>query len=140
MHTIKPKKGSRKKSVRVGRGLAKKGTYSGKGVKGQKSRAGSSGLQKLGIRKIMLSIPKKRGFTSQKDKPETVNVGVLNKTFQDGAKINPKALQSHGLIEGSPVGVKILGDGDLGIKLNVLGCKVSKTAKEKIEKAGGSVK
>lgn len=139
LHTIKPAKGSRKTGKRVGRGLSKGGSYSGRGVKGQRARSGGrSGLQKKALRHIMLSIKKNRGFKSLKPKPEVVNVSSIAKAFPDGAKVTPKALYDKGLIptEGK---VKVLGDGSIAIKVIVEGCNVSATAKAKIEKAGGSI-
>lgn len=139
LHTIKPASGARKSSKRVGRGLSKGGSYSGRGVKGQRARAGGrSGLQKKGIRQIMLSMKKSRGFKSPYAKSMVVNLGAIAKAFPDGAKVNPKALAEKGLIP-SEGAVKVLGDGVIAIKVIVEGCAVSAAAKEKIEKAGGSI-
>lgn len=139
LHTIKSPKGARKTGKRVGRGLSKGGSYSGRGVKGQRARSGGrAGLQKKAIRHIMLSIKKNRGFKSLKAKLLVVNVGTLAKNFPDGAKITPKALLEKGLIA-SEGKVKVLGEGSIGIKVVVDGCAVSETAKQKIESAGGSV-
>jgi large subunit ribosomal protein L15 len=138
LHTIKPKKGSRKASKRVGRGLGSKGTYSGRGVKGQGARSGVTGLQLKGFRTVMLATPKSRGFKSLESKPSVVNVGDLNKAFSDGAKVTPKGLLQRGLVTNADK-IKILGDGALAVKLTVTGCLVSAGAKAKIEKAGGSV-
>ncbi len=141
LHNIKPKKGSRKSKKRVGRGNASgKGTYAGRGVKGQRARSGGrSGLKLKGIRPIMLAQPKVRGFKSGKTPPAVVNISILNKTFADGAKVTPKALQKKGLVENIAAGVKILAKGDIGVKLTIEGCKVSEAAKAKIEGAGGRV-
>jgi len=140
LHTIHPKKGSKKTRKRVGRGDAGTGTYSGRGSKGQRSRSGGkSGLKLKGLRKIMLAQPKKRGFTSSRTPASIVNVSDLNKMFADGAKVTPEAIQKKGLVESITSGVKILANGDLAVKLNVEGCKVSEAAKAKIEKAGGKV-
>ena len=140
LHTIQPKKGSHKTKKRVGRGLASKGRYSGRGSKGQRSRSGGkSGLKLKGIRTIMLAIPKKRGFNSNKPKAQVVNVGDLAKAFKEGSKIAPKQLLSKELISNTKVKVKILGRGTIGIKVSVSGCLVSESAKAKIEKAGGEV-
>ena len=139
LHTIHSKKGARRRAIRVGRGLARKGTFSGRGVKGQRARSGGrAGLKLKGLRHIMLSIPKKRGFRGPRRKPATVNVGDLAKYFSDGALVNAKTLQKKGLLVGaSPV--KILGDGAMGIKITVEGCAVSRVAKKKIEMAGGRI-
>ena len=88
LHTIKPAKGSRKTGKRVGRGLSKGGSYSGRGVKGQRARAGGrSGLQKKGIRHIMLALKKNRGFKSPYEKSMVVNLGTIASAFPDGAKV-----------------------------------------------------
>lgn len=140
LHSLQPKKGSRKSKKRVGRGLGSTGRYSGRGIKGQRSRSGGkSGLKLKGLRKIMLSIPKKRGFKSGRLKPEVVNVADISKNFADGAKISPKTLLKKGLITHGDQGVKILGDGAIAIKVTVADCAVSGAAKTKIEEAGGTV-
>lgn len=139
LHTIKPNKGARKSAKRVGRGLGSTGTYSGKGVKGQASRAGASGLQLKGIRALMLSIPKQRGFKSQKPKAKVLNVGDLATWFKDGDLITPDILSKRGIIEKAPGGIKILGTGDIAIKVTIKGCKVSASAAEKVTAAGGNI-
>ena len=139
LHSLQPKKG-KKTRKRVGRGLASKGTYSGRGLKGQRSRSGGkSGLRLRGIRAIMLNIPKSRGFKSMRPKAEVVNLDKLSKAFSDGAKVTPKAIMGKQLVSDNAKIVKILGDGEISIKLHIKDCKVSKTAREKIEKAGGSI-
>jgi large subunit ribosomal protein L15 len=140
LHSIKPKKGSRQEPKRVGRGLGSTGTYSGRGVKGQKARSGGrAGLKLKGLRKMMLSIPKSRGFTGPSWKPATVNVGDVAKAFENGATVNPQALLNKGLVASINRGVKVLGDGSIAIRITVEGCKVSLPAKKKIEAAGGKI-
>ena len=139
LHTIKPKKGARKSRKRVGRGLASKGTYSGRGVKGQRSRSGVSGLKLKGLRDLMLAQPKQRGFKSSQVKPATVNVGKLAKVFSDGDVVTPKLLEQKGLVDVTSAGVKVLGDGSIGIKIILKGCRTTKSAKVKILEAGGKV-
>lgn len=141
LHQLKPKKGSRKTIKRVGRGLGSKGTYSGRGTKGQRARSGGrSGLQLKGLRKIMLSTPKQRGFTSQYAKAAVVNLSDLARKFAAGEKVTVDTLHKKGLIRNTSSGAKILGKGALAIKLSVEGCAVSASAREAIEKAGGSIK
>ena len=140
LHNIQPKKGSKKTKKRIGRGLGSKGRYSGRGLKGQRARAGGkSGLKLKGLRQVMLATPKKRGFKSQKPKPEAINLGVIARFFPNDAKITPQVLIKKGLVEKSPGGVKILGRGDLTIKLTVSDCYLTRGAKQKIEAAGGTV-
>jgi len=131
-----------KKSKRVGRG-GKRGTYSGRGIKGQKARAGKK-LKPL-IREWIKRYPKLRGanFKSWKLKPAVLNIEDLEKKFKASEEISPDALLKRRLIrkiKGRIPKVKILGKGKLTKKLIISGCQVSKTAKEKIEKAGGTIK
>lgn len=140
LHTIKAFPHSRKKVKRVGRGLGSTGTYSGRGQKGQKARSGGKkGLKMLGMRRIILSTPKLRGFKSFYPKMAAVNVMSLEKKFNDGERVTPKTLLEKGLVGKMKVAVKILGDGELKKKLIIEGCAVSAGAREKIEKAGGKI-
>jgi len=140
LHTLHPKRGSRKTSVRVGRGLSKKGSYSGRGSKGQRSRSGGkSGLRLKGLRVVMLGIPKRRGFTSLAQPYQVVNVGSLAKVFVEGQVVTPTTLVEKKLISSPSRPVKILGKGTINIKVTVKECRLSAQAKEKIEKAGGTV-
>lgn len=141
LHKIKSFPGSRKKVKRVGRGLGSKGTYSGRGQKGQKARSGGrKGLKLLGMKRIILSTPKLRGFKSPYAKMSVVNVSDLEKKFKDGEIVNPKTLLEKRLVGKMNVAVKILGDGELKKKLIIEKCAVSASAKEKVEKAGGQIK
>jgi large subunit ribosomal protein L15 len=140
LHTISPKKGSTKPKKRIGRGLGSKGTYSGRGVKGQRARSGGrSGLQLKGIRGIMLSTPKMRGFTSGYPRMQIVSVADISKHFKTGAKITPNILFKAGLVDSAKGPVKVLGDGTIAIQITLAQCKVSSSAKQKIEAAGGTV-
>lgn len=140
LHSLKPKSGSRRDKKRVGRGLGSTGTYSGRGVKGQRARSGGrSGLKLKGLRPLMLATPKRRGFNVSKPSPVVVNIGDLAKAFANGAKVDPKALLKKGLISDMTGGVKILGKGEIGITLSISGCLISASAKQKIEKAGGAI-
>lgn len=140
LHTIKASKHSKKDPKRVGRGLGSKGTYSGRGVKGQRARSGGrSGLKLRGFRKILLSTPKNRGFKSLNTKAQIVRLEDLAKSFSDGSKVTPKLLFKKKLIKKENEEVKVLGNGTIQIKIILEGCQFSASAKEKIEKAGGSV-
>jgi len=135
-----PKGDANRKRKRLGRGNASgSGTYAGRGLKGQKSRSGTSGLKLKGIRRRILSIPKLRGFTSMSAKNAVVNVGELEKAFTAGAVVSPKTLVKKGLIITPRNGVKILSEGALTKALTFRKVKVSAKAKEKIEKAGGKL-
>lgn len=138
LHTISANAGARKRGQRVGRGLARKGKTSGRGMKGQRARAGGKGGLKLkGLRKTLLRVPKLRGFQSLSPKPEVVNVSDLNRV--KGAVVTPKSLKAAGLIEYTSRGVKILSVGEIQDSVVVQGCKVSKGAAEKIVAAGGKI-
>lgn len=141
LHTIKPNTKSKTKK-RVARG-GKRGSYSGRGIKGQKSRAGRK--MRPQIRDIIKKIPKKRGyrFSSFREKPVSVNLHKLEEAFKNGAEVNPRTLLKAGLIEykkGKVPMVKLLDSGTLKKKLSVSGCQTSESAKKKIEKVGGKVK
>lgn len=150
LHQLKPttKHKSRK---RVGRG-GKRGTFSGRGSKGQKSRAGARirpGFRG-GDNPIWKLFPKQRGATKKVDikharfrvakkESEVVNLGALNSFFQDGDNVSSKILVQKGII-GAGKRIKILGDGELDKKLNFSGVMFSKQARDKILKAGGTIK
>lgn len=141
IHELKPKHKKADKK-RVGRG-GKKGTYSGKGNKGQKSRAGRKMVPI--IRELIKRYPKLKGYKTFRvdDFTAVVNLDVLEKISKDGETINPENLLKKGIVskmKGKTPKVKILGTGKITKKLIVENCKTSKTAKEAIEKAGGSVK
>jgi large subunit ribosomal protein L15 len=139
LHTLK-RQHPNKKFKQVGRG-GTRGKTSGRGGKGQTARAGNK--RRPEIRDIIKKLPKLRGyrFQSFEIKASPVNVGALN-VFESGAVVNPKTLFEKNLIRrvnGTISNVKILGTGELSKKLSIVGCKVSKTARTKIEKAGGSI-
>lgn len=141
IHELKVKHTNKGKR-RIGRG-GKKGTYSGKGIKGQKSRAGRKMVPI--IRELIKKYPKLRGY--RRIMPDkflaSVNLSILEKKYDDGGNVNPQNLISKGIvrmIKGRIPEIKILGSGKLSKKLTVESCKFSKTAKQAIEKAGGVVK
>lgn len=126
-----------KKRKQIGRG-GKRGSYSGRGMKGQKARSGGkSGLKALGMKQIIRRIPKKPGFKSLRPKMATVNISVLDRKFQDGQTVGVREFLKAGLIETAAFGVKILADGELKKKLTVLADAFSAGAKKAIEAAGG---
>ena len=134
---------------RVGRGLGSgKGRYSGRGLKGQKSRAGSHKMRagfEGGQMPIYMRLGKQRGPYSKDAMPIgphrtstiPVNLRDLDRVFDDGSEVSLDALIEKGLIKNTRTDVKILGDGELTKKITVRASKFSATAKEKIEKAGG---
>jgi len=131
-----------KDSKRVGRG-GKKGTYSGRGCKGQKSRAGRK-MQPY-MREIIKRYPKIRGYRQELRTEDSVcvNLKTLDKNFEKGDKITPEVLADKKLIRkisGKIPLVKILGNGEITKALTIEDCLISKVAREKVEKAGGTIK
>lgn len=132
-----------KKRKRVGRG-GKRGTYSGRGLKGQKARAGRR--LKPAIRELIKKYPKLRGYRQRGKikglKITILNLEILEKKFNPGEKINPETLLKKRIIrkmKGKIPKVKILGEGGMKKPLIIEDCDISKSAKEKIEKAGGKI-
>lgn len=131
---------------RIGRG-GKRGSYSGRGVKGQKSRAGRK--LRPAQRDLILRLPKMRGFRNKikKDKPIIFNLGDLSlllkthSTTRAPLTVNKEFLAQCGIISSKYEGeIKILSQGDIGIPVIIQDIAVSKKTAEKIEKAGGKVK
>jgi large subunit ribosomal protein L15 len=140
LSNLGPAKGSRKKKVRVGRGIGSKlGKTSGAGNKGQKSRRGYSRRRGFegGQMPLHRRIPK-RGFHN----PFTVEFSVINleelNVFPAGETVTPELLRAHGFIRRATGPIKVLGDGELKNKLIVHAHAFSASAKEKITKAGGT--
>lgn len=130
------RKTKNRKQKRVGRGRASgRGKTSGRGTKGQKARAGHKMMP--AIREVLKKLPKRRGysFKSIQEKPLALNVSTLERLFAAGDTVNAKTLAERGVKQT----VKILGEGELSKKLTIAGLKVSGSAREKIEKAGGSI-
>ena len=150
LHSLKPAQ-PRKTRKRVGRGMGSgTGRYSGRGIKGQKSRAGSHKLPagfEGGQMPIDMRLPKLRGNTSADAMPigpfrtysQPVNLRHLEERFEAGDEVTPETLKAKRLIRKVTVDVKVLGVGELSKALSVSAHGFSKTAKDKIEKAGGSV-
>jgi len=142
MDDLRPDEGATKQRRRVGRGPGSgSGKTSGRGTKGQNARAGGGvrpGFEG-GQLPLQRRMPYKRGFTNVWATPwETVNIGSLAELGADGA-ITPEILAAHGLIRSTRFPVKILGDGELDGAVTVHAHAFSKSARERIEQAGGSV-
>ncbi|KYO63913.1 50S ribosomal protein L15 [Thermovenabulum gondwanense] len=139
LHDLRPAEGSNKKAKRVGRGIGSgHGKTATRGHKGQKARTGGGvrpGFEG-GQMPLYRRIPK-RGFTNVfKKEFVVVNVKALN-DFEDNTRVTPEMLIEKGIIKTIRDGVKILGDGELTKKLEVVAHAFSKSAIEKIEAAGG---
>ena len=140
----------RKNRKRVGRGLGSgKGRYSGRGIKGQKSRAGSHRMRagfEGGQMPLAMRIPKLRGNTSRDAMPvgpfrtysQPVNLRDLDR-FEAGEEVTPESLKAKGLIRSIRKDVKLLGIGELTKKLSITVHGASATAREKVEAAGGTL-
>jgi large subunit ribosomal protein L15 len=140
----------RRERKRVGRGLGSgKGRYSGRGIKGQKARSGSHTMRpgfEGGQMPIYMRLGKQRGPYSKDAMPVgphrtatiPVNLRDLERVFDDGSEVTLEALIEKGLIKNTRIDVKILGQGELKKKLTVTAHAFSASAREKIEKAGGT--
>lgn len=143
-HQLKRKNPNTKRMI-VARG-GTRGKTAGRGGKGQSARAGNK--RRPEWRDIIKKLPKLRGRGVNQNKPVTdsltvVNIAVLEKHFSNKDAVTPASLVAHGIVStysGRIPAIKILGDGELTKSLEISGCTISASAKEKIEKAGGSVK
>ena len=147
LHELQPKT-KFAKARRVGRG-GKRGKTSGRGMKGQKARSGHS--LRPEVRDTIKKLPKLRGHGKNRArtindatvKPMVVNISMLEARYEAGEQVSPKSLGARGVItvskgaKKSPV--KVLGTGTLTKKLTISGCAVSASAREAIEKAGGTI-
>jgi large subunit ribosomal protein L15 len=139
LSNLKPPRGSRHRKVRVGRGMGSKlGKTSGAGNKGQQSRRGYS--RRAGFEGGQMPLHRrlpKRGFSSPFPTDfAVVNIEDLN-VFSAGETVTPEALTGKGLVRAQRDGVKVLGDGELKVALTVRAHAFSKSAEEKIARAGG---
>ncbi|HEY4528139.1 MAG TPA: 50S ribosomal protein L15 [Candidatus Paceibacterota bacterium] len=130
-----------KKPRRIGRG-GKRGSYSGRGIKGQKSRSGRRIRPQL--RDVLKKLPKKRGYGAARisKKIAVVNLEDLERSFEKNSTVSPSSLFEKGLIRkigGKIPAVKILGKGTLSKPLTLKGFSFSKSARAAIEKAGGTI-
>lgn len=134
LNEIKKAKGSTQTKKRVGRGNASgHGTYSTRGLKGQKSRSGVSGLKRLGMRMQLLQTPKSRGFKSPKQKNQVISIKAINNNFKDGEIVSKDSLMAKGLILKKGVPVKILGKEKLTVKIKVEGLKMSESVASQLK-------
>jgi large subunit ribosomal protein L15 len=150
LSTLRPAQ-ARKDRKRVGRGLGSgKGRYSGRGIKGQKSRSGSAKMPagfEGGQMPIDMRAPKLRGNTSADAMPigpfrtysHPVNLRDLDRVFADGDTVDLETMVEKGLLKNTKTDVKVLGTGELTKKLSVTAHSFSASAREKIEGAGGTV-
>jgi large subunit ribosomal protein L15 len=149
LHSLKPAPGSRKQRKRIGRGEGSGyGKTSGRGHKGAGARSGNKRRVRFegGQNPIHMRMRKLRGPTMKKSMPfekfrtktQPVNLRDLEERFDNGAEVTPDALREAGLATRRDVPVKVLGDGELTKPLTVHAHRFSKSAREKIEAAGGT--
>jgi large subunit ribosomal protein L15 len=140
-HEIRRPRGARKPRRRLGRGTSQgQGKTAGRGTKGQLARTGPGlpGWFEGGQTPLHMRVPKLRGFKNRFRKSFiAVNVGRLSQYAADG-KVSPDTLAAKGLV-GKDARIKVLGDGAISARLEVHAHKVSATARQKIESAGGSI-
>ncbi len=143
LHDLHPDPGAHKRKRRVGRGIsAGQGKTAGRGTKGQKARPGGGKAPYFegGQLPLVRRLPFKRGFTNIfRVEYQEVSVEKLAKAFKKGAEVTPEALKERRLIGDSDKPVVILGNGELKVKLTVSAHRFTKSAREKIEAAGGTV-
>jgi large subunit ribosomal protein L15 len=149
LHSLKPAPGSRKQRKRIGRGEGSgTGKTSGRGHKGAGARSGNKRRVRFegGQNPIHMRMRKLRGPTMKKSMPfekfrtrtQPVNLRDLEERFDSGAEVTPDSLRESGLATRRAVPVKVLGDGELSKPLTVHAHRFSKSAREKIEAAGGT--
>lgn len=142
MEQIKAPIGANRKKTIVGRGTGSKGRTSGRGHDGQNSRSG--GGTRPGFEGGQMPLYRRiahRGFSNYpfKETYTVINVSRLDDNYKDGDLVNEESLREKGLLKGKKSLIKILGNGEIKIKLDVQVKKVSSSAKVKIEKAGGKI-
>jgi large subunit ribosomal protein L15 len=151
IHDLRPAEGSVTRKTRVGRGIAAgKGKTAGRGTKGQRSRAGASipAWFEGGQTPLHIRIPKLRGFRNVNDvEYEVVNVGAISAAVEAGrlrqekgapVTVNSDTLKAAGLVRRDRLPLKVLGNGEVSAKLFVLADAFTRSAREKIEAAGGT--
>ncbi|MFK5582689.1 MULTISPECIES: 50S ribosomal protein L15 [unclassified Serinicoccus] len=139
VHHLRPAPGAKTAKTRVGRGEASKGKTAGRGTKGTKARYQVPATFEGGQTPMHMRLPKLRGFKNPfKVTYQVVNLDMLASLFPEGGTVSAQEMVAKGAVrKGQPV--KVLGSGDISVKLDVTAHKFSASAKEKIEAAGGSV-
>ena len=139
LHHLRPAEGSKKERTRVGRGEGSKGKTAGRGTKGTKARYQVRPGFEGGVVRLVMRTPKLRGFKNPfRVEYQVVNVEKLAELYPAGGNVTVADLVAKGAVRKNEL-VKVLGDGDIAVKLNVSVDKVSRSAAEKIVAAGGSV-
>jgi large subunit ribosomal protein L15 len=138
LHDLKPAPGAKTPRTRVGRGDGSKGKTAGRGTKGTKARKNVPATFEGGQMPIHMRLPKLKGFRNRfRTEYEIVNVGDINKLVPEGGSVGVDELVAKGAVRKNSL-VKVLGDGELSVKVEVSAHKFSGSAREKITAAGGS--
>jgi large subunit ribosomal protein L15 len=140
LHDLRPAPGAHKTKQRLGRGEGSKGKTAGRGTKGTKARYQVPVGFEGGQVPLQRRLPKLKGFSNAlfKTDYQVVNLGRLAELFPAGSEVTPEALVAGGAVRKGEL-VKVLGDGELSVALRVSAHKVSASARQKIEAAGGTV-
>jgi large subunit ribosomal protein L15 len=140
LHDLRPAPGAHKAKQRLGRGEGSKGKTAGRGTKGTKARYQVPVGFEGGQMPLHRRLPKLKGFSNAKFKTDyqIVNVGRLAELFPKGGEVTPETLVANGAVRGGEL-VKVLGDGELSVALRVSAHRVSASARQQIEAAGGTV-
>ncbi|MFW0107851.1 50S ribosomal protein L15 [Rothia sp. P6271] len=139
IHDLRPAPGAHKAKTRVGRGEGSKGKTAGRGTKGTKARYQVRPGFEGGQLPLHMRLPKLRGFKNPfRTEYQVVNLDRLAELFPEGGDVTVDALVAKGAVRKNEL-VKVLGDGELNVKINITVDKASKSAIEKIEAAGGTV-
>lgn len=138
LHDLRPAPGSKTARTRVGRGEGSKGKSAGRGTKGTKARKQVPTTFEGGQLPIHMRLPKLKGFRNRfRTEYEVVNVGDIDRLFPQGGAVGVDELVAKGAVRKNSL-VKVLGDGELNVKVAVSAHKFSGSAREKISAAGGS--
>ena len=138
IHDLRPAPGSKRDKIRVGRGEGSKGKTAGRGTKGTKARKNVPAGFEGGQMPIHMRLPKLRGFKNRfRTEYQPVNVGDIARVFPDGGTVGVAELVAAGLVRKGKL-VKVLGNGDVSVKLDVTADAFSGSAKEKLTAAGGT--
>ena len=139
LHHLRPAPGAKTAKTRVGRGEGSKGKTSGRGTKGTKARYQVKAGFEGGQMPMHMRLPKLRGFKNRnRVEYQPVNVGRIAELFPQGGEVNVEALVAAGAVRAGHL-VKVLGEGDVNVKLNIVADAWSGSAQAKVEAAGGSI-
>ncbi|MDR1293640.1 MAG: 50S ribosomal protein L15 [Bifidobacteriaceae bacterium] len=139
VHHLRPSPGANRSRQRVGRGEASKGKTAGRGTKGTKARKNVPARLEGGQMPLHMRLPKLRGFKNPfRTEYEVVNVGRIAELFPEGGAVDVASLVDRGAVRARRL-VKVLGDGEIAVKVDVQVDAFSRSAKDKIVAAGGTV-